>query len=184
MRYSPDGQWLAIGSHDNYVYIFETGGYKLKGKCWKHSGAVLGLDWSCDGRSLKTHGGEHDLLFWQVDETGKISQNTGGATGLKDERWNTYSTHFGWHVQGIFGGVIDFTHVNRVDRSPQPDGTFAVANDWGLVELFGNPNSEGAKSQKFRGHSEHVTNVKWNKAGNYLFSAGGYDQCIMQWKKL
>ena len=98
MRYSPDGKWLAIGSHDNYVYIYDTVRYTKKSRDWKHSGAVLGLDWSKDSTAIKTHGGEHDLLFWNVDQNGKISANTSGARGLKNEEWSTYSTHFGWHV--------------------------------------------------------------------------------------
>jgi WD40 repeat protein len=173
MRYSPDGNWLAIGSHDNFIYIYTTSDYSLVSKAQKHSSYIISLDWSLDSTAIKSTCGAYELLFWTVDH-GRITQNTGGASGLKDETWASYSTHFGWHVQGIYGGVIDYTHVNRVDRSPDQT-MFAIGNDWGLVEIFGNPNSESAKSKAYRGHSEHVTNVKWNKDGTYLFSTGGYD---------
>lgn len=73
------------------------------------------------------------------------------------------------------------THVNCVDRSKNLK-YFAVGNDWGNVVLFNNPNGEGAKGAKYRGHSEHVTNVKWCDNDEYLISTGGYDQTIMQWK--
>jgi WD40 repeat protein len=115
-----------------------------------------------------------------VDASGKIQQNPSGATEYKDEKWATFSTVFGWPVQGIFEGNIDYTHVNRVERSPD-DRFFAVGNDYGLVALFNNPNGEGAKAKSYRAHSEHVTNVKWTNT--HVFSAGGYDQCIMQWRK-
>jgi microtubule-associated protein-like 6 len=82
----------------------------------------------------------------------------------------------------VFGGVIDYTHVNRVARSPDSQ-VVAVGNDWGNVELFNFPNNEKSASKVFKGHSEHVVNVKWSANGQYLFSAGGYDQCIFQWKK-
>jgi len=52
------------------------------------------------------------------------------------------------------------------------------------VEVFRYPNADGAPSDAYRAHSEHVTNVKYRPDGSYLFSAGGYDQTIMQWKKL
>jgi WD40 repeat protein len=146
----------------------------------KHSSFITALDWSKDSKAIKTTSGDYELLFWTVDDNGKIEQNTSGASELKDETWETYSTPFGWHVQGVFGGVVDYTHVNRVDRDPE-ERLVAIGNDWGLVEVFNFPNGEGAKSQQFRGHSEHVTNVKWS--ADYVFSAGGYDQCIMQWRK-
>ena len=71
------------------------------------------------------------------------------------------------------------TYVNRVERSPC--GNYVViGNDWGLVEVYGYPNSKGARSRTFRGHSEHVTNVK--NSGTNIYSAGGYDNTVMIWK--
>jgi WD40 repeat protein len=29
MRYSPDGKWLALGNHDNFIYIYDAEHYKL-----------------------------------------------------------------------------------------------------------------------------------------------------------
>ena len=180
MHYSPDNSKLAVGSHDNLVYIYDVGqGYTLLHTLRGHSSFITALDWSVDGSAMHTTCGAYELLFWNV-ETGK--QETAGATKFADEQWHQWSTPLGWPVKGIFGTVIDYTHINRVHRSP--DGTMVtVGNDWGLVETFGFPNAEGAKSVAYRGHSSHVTNVKWNQNASYVFSAGGYDQCVMQWKK-
>jgi len=41
---------------------------------------------------------------------------TNGATMTKDETWSTYTTKFGWYVNGIFP-IPDGSHVNGVDRS-------------------------------------------------------------------
>ena len=35
----------------------------------------------------------------------------------------------------------------------------------------------------YRGHSEHVVRAKFSDDDTFLFSIGGYDQTIMQWKK-
>ena len=32
------------------------------------------------------------------------------------------------------------------------------------------------------GHSSHVTNVKFDRDDEYLYSTGGEDQSVMQWK--
>jgi hypothetical protein len=50
-------------------------------------------------------------------------------------------------------------YVNTAHRSHN-QRLFAVDNDFGLVELFDNPNGAGAKSATFKLHSEHVTNVR------------------------
>lgn len=61
----------------------------------------------------------------------------------------------------------------------------AVGDDYGLVTLFRNPCRKGSVPRSFRGHSEHVVRVKFGRGAleNYLFSVGGYDQTVMQWKK-
>ena len=33
----------------------------------------------------------------------------------------------------------------------------------------------------YRGHSVHVTNVKFTSDGKKMLSIGGLDRCIMQW---
>lgn len=58
----------------------------------------------------------------------------------------------------------------------------ATGDDYGLVCLFRNPAREGHESSKFMGHSEHVTTVKFSQNGDYLWSAGGQDQTVIQWK--
>jgi len=58
----------------------------------------------------------------------------------------------------------------------------ASGDDWGLVCVYNNPIRDKHKGNKYRGHSEHVTNVKFGQGGKYLFSAGGQDQTTIQWK--
>lgn len=181
MKYSPNGKWLAVGSHDDHIYIYDTTNYKLKSKKHKHHSFLTALDWSRDSQSLHSTSGDYELLYWNISDLGKLTQIPSGATEFRDEPWETYSTHFGWPVQGIFGGIIDYTHVNRVDRS-RDSKFYALGNDYGQVEIFHHPNREGSKSKQFRAHSEHVTNVKWSQDNKYVWSTGGYDQCLMQWK--
>ena len=178
MSYSPDSKYLAVGSHDNFIYVYNVPNYNVKCRLAGHSSFIIALDWSVDSNSLHSNCGAYELLFWDVT-SGR--QNKSGATGLRDEQWATWTAKLGWPVQGIFEGVVDMTHVNTVDMNRQRD-LVAVGNDWGNVVVFRFPNGEGAKGKSFKGHSEHVTNVKWNLNDEYLFSAGGYDQTIMQWK--
>lgn len=101
----------------------------------------------------------------------------------------------GWPVQGIYPLTTDGTYINSVDRSnfsifsttfksdQKSPYLLAVGNDSGKVCLYNYPCTiKGSNFVEGRGHSSHVTNVRWNSDDNYLISTGGEDQCIMYWR--
>jgi WD40 repeat protein len=179
LRYSPDGTKLAVGSHDNNIYIYETSSYKLLGKLTKHNSFIVSLDWSQDGSYIRSICGAHELLFFTVDN---FSQDPNGASNTKGTDWATNTAKYGWLVEGIFPSGTDGTHINGVDFSK--DGQLiATGDDYGLVNIFRNPCRTGHKPISLRGHSEHVVRVQFHKNDQYLFSVGGYDQTLMQWKR-
>jgi WD40 repeat protein len=96
-------------------------------------------------------------------------------------KWATESCKFGWCVANVFPSGTDGTHINHMDRSSD-DTLLATGDDYGLVNLFNFPCRNKAKCVSLRGHSEHVTKVRFTDDKSYLFSAGGYDQTILQWK--
>jgi WD40 repeat protein len=57
MEYSPDNRFLAVGAHDDCIYIYKIsteGKYSLHYKIeYMHSSAVTALDWSKDSRYLR-----------------------------------------------------------------------------------------------------------------------------------
>ncbi|KAE8586678.1 hypothetical protein XENTR_v10021729 [Xenopus tropicalis] len=67
MCYSPDGNFLAIGSHDNYIYIYavnENGRkYSRIGKCSGHSSFITHLDWSINSQYLMSNSGDYEILY-------------------------------------------------------------------------------------------------------------------------
>jgi WD40 repeat protein len=74
MRYSPNGKWLAVGSHDNKVYILDTAAkYAKKGQATKSSSYITALDWSLDGNAFRTTDGSYELLYYSVAADGKVT---------------------------------------------------------------------------------------------------------------
>ena len=185
IKFSPGGDKLAVGSHDNFVDIYTVPGLKRKGVCKGHSSFITHLDWSVDGSALHTNCGAYELLFWNGD-TG--AQVTGGATAYKDEEWASWTLVIGWPVQGIYPPVSDGTDINAVCRSVQKFGNdeyqlIATADDFGLVKVYRYPClKKGAQGVLGKGHSSHVTNLRFTPNGQYLISTGGDDQCVMQWR--
>ena len=178
MQYSPDGRLLAVGSHDNTIYILETRAYSCKYKCKGHHSYVLGIDFSADSTVMQSVSGDYELLFWDC-QTGKQITS---PTEVRDVRWATFTCKLGWPVQGIWPANADGTDVNSVDRSP--DGTLLVSgDDFSRVKLFRYPcTREKAEFKAYNGHPEHVVRVRFSSDGKYVFSVGGLDKAILQFE--
>ena len=85
IKFSPDGRTLAIGAHDNNVYLFNVNqNYKKKGKFAKHSAAILHFDFTKDGKYMQTNCNAYELLFC---DTTNGQQITKGATMFAEEKW-------------------------------------------------------------------------------------------------
>lgn len=181
-EYSPCGKYLAIGSHDTNVYIYDVdGGYACLGKCTKHNATVTALDWSCDSTYIRSVCNGYEILFFTIPD---CSQDGSGASNTKAMEWASHHVKFGWLVTGIFPREVSGDHINGVDMNE--DGTLvSTGDDFGLVNIFNNPARKGVRPRSFRGHSEHVVRVKFGRGSlnQYLFSVGGYDQTVMQWLK-
>ena len=75
----------------------------------------------------------------------------------------------------------DGTDINATCRSKKGDA-IVTGDDFGMVKLFAYPCPEGSTGKEYRGHSAHVTNVRFNHDNEYLISIGGGDTAIFQWK--
>lgn len=58
----------------------------------------------------------------------------------------------------------------------------ATGDDWGFVNLYGNPTTKGAKCKAYRAHASHVVRVMFDSKDSHLYSIGGYDKTLMKWK--
>ena len=83
MKYSPDESMLAIGSHDNDIYIFNVKGnsYTLHGKLQAHKSFITNMDWSRDGNYIQSNCGAYELLFFDVKAKKQLQS---GATQFRD----------------------------------------------------------------------------------------------------
>jgi WD40 repeat protein len=72
MVYSPDGETLAVGSHDNNIYLLDTKKYDdkkatgakaiLKG----HSSFITSIDWDIESKYIRSNCGAYELLFFDT----------------------------------------------------------------------------------------------------------------------
>ncbi|KAL0970425.1 hypothetical protein UPYG_G00241770 [Umbra pygmaea] len=183
MRYSPDGSFLAVGSHDNFIYIYnvtESGRrYSRFGKCNGHSSFITHLDWSKDGKYIMSNSGDYEILYWDIAGGCKLLRNRYES---KDREWASYTCVLGFHVMGVWLEGSDGTDINALCRS-HSERLVAVADDFCKVHLFQYPCPKlKAPNHSYEGHGSHVTNVRFTHCDSHLLSMGGKDTCILQWK--
>jgi len=123
----------------------------------------------------------YELLFFDIPA---CTQDTNGRDNTVDTVWQSHHAKFGWCVDGIFPRGADGSDINGVDMNTEQT-LVTCGNDFGLVNLFRNPARKGVCPRSYRGHSEHVVRVAFGRGdlSDYIFSVGGYDQAVMQWKK-
>lgn len=82
MAYSPCGRMLAVGSHDNYIYVVDTKSYsdKKPRRLTGHSSFITSLDWSIDSRWIRSNCGAYELLFYDVTSKPGKERDPSGAS--------------------------------------------------------------------------------------------------------
>lgn len=185
VRYSPDGSYLAIGSHDNMIYIYSVSSCGTKssrfGRCMGHSSFITHLDWSKDGNFIMSNSGDYEILYWDVAGGCKLLRNRYES---RDREWATYTCVLGFHVYGVWPDGSDGTDINSLCRSHN-ERVVAVADDFCKVHLFQYPCARAkAPSRMYSGHGSHVTSVRFTHDDSFLVSLGGKDASIFQWRVL
>ncbi|XP_037373596.1 echinoderm microtubule-associated protein-like 3 isoform X3 [Talpa occidentalis] len=185
VRYSPDGLYLAIGSHDNMIYIYSVSSDGAKssrfGRCVGHSSFITHLDWSKDGNFIMSNSGDYEILYWDVTGGCKLLRNRYDS---RDREWATYTCVLGFHVYGVWPDGSDGTDINSLCRSHN-ERVVAVADDFCKVHLFQYPCARAkAPSLVYGGHGSHVTSVRFTHDDSHLISLGGKDASIFQWRVL
>ncbi|XP_041509768.1 echinoderm microtubule-associated protein-like 2 isoform X1 [Microtus oregoni] len=182
VSFSPDGAYLAVGSHDNLVYVYtvDQGGRKVSrlGKCSGHSSFITHLDWAQDSTCFVTNSGDYEILYWDAATCKQITS----ADAVRNVEWATATCVLGFGVFGIWPEGADGTDINAVARSH--DGKLlASADDFGKVHLFSYPCCQPrALSHKYGGHSSHVTNVAFLWDDSMALTTGGKDTSVLQWR--
>lgn len=80
---------------------------------------------------------------------------------MKDEKWATWTSKFGWMVQGVFQDV-DYSTINSVCRD-NSESLVATGGDDQTVKLHKYPViAPKQKYKEYIGHSSHVTRVRFS----------------------
>ena len=103
------------------------------------------------------------------------------AADLKDEEWNSFTTPMRWGTQGMWH-ENDRRSVNAGATSP--DGRLvAIVDESGDLQVFKHPCvDKAAACVKISSHATHATCVRFSCDGKKLYTVGGRDRLLMQFK--
>ena len=103
------------------------------------------------------------------------------AADLKDEEWHSFTCPMRWGTQGMWHDT-DRRHVNASDVSS--DGRLvAMVDESGELAVYKHPCVDsGSRPVGVDAHACHVTCARFSCDGKYLFTVGGRDRTMMQWK--
>ena len=91
IAYSPDGKWLAFGTHENKVIVYETdpsGKYTPKGHLAGNSSYIMALDWTDDSTFIRTNSGAYEYLFYKIPD---MKQDPSKYKVFIKYRWRYYN---------------------------------------------------------------------------------------------
>uniref|UniRef100_A0A7S2WGC3 EML-like second beta-propeller domain-containing protein n=2 Tax=Rhizochromulina marina TaxID=1034831 RepID=A0A7S2WGC3_9STRA len=179
VRYSPDGRKLAAGFHDSLIRIYDaknpTKPYCALRQLAGHSAVVNHLDWSADSSLLQSNSAAYEVLTWDMSRSRNIQENG-------DTVWHSWGRILGFPVMGIFMEGWDGTDINAIHQST--DGQLLViGDDYGNISLVNAPCIvRHAPRRAYRGHCSHVMDVQFSVNDRRVFSAGGRDCGLLQFK--
>eukprot|EP01013_Petalomonas_cantuscygni_P023165 TRINITY_DN44547_c0_g1_i1.p1 TRINITY_DN44547_c0_g1~~TRINITY_DN44547_c0_g1_i1.p1 ORF type:complete len:774 (+),score=199.39 TRINITY_DN44547_c0_g1_i1:122-2443(+) len=193
IRYSPCGQYVAAGtgSRDRSVLIFSvdrnTGALALTARGAGPTSTVLHIDWAVDSSVMCIDTQAYELMYFEP--SGKYRPD---ARTFKDTPMATQTCVLGFSVQGIWPKHSNGTDVNNCAKS-RSGQLLATCDDFGFVNVYQYPcigsglDSRGKLKRRpaasiGEAHSEHVTNVGFSSGDKWVMSAGGADNCVMQWR--
>ena len=177
LKYSPNGLYLAVGSYDNFIDIYDVSkDYGRVGVAKGHSSYVRHLDWSADSTILQRNSGKMEILFWDMPSGKQIME----PADTRNTEWCTWTSVAGWPVQGIWPKFSNGRDIICLDRS-HTQTCICTGDNYGMINMFMCPCHKGCARRVFTGHSSRVLNLRFAFDDTYLISVGD-DMSILQWR--
>ncbi|CAI2385065.1 unnamed protein product [Moneuplotes crassus] len=205
LEYSPDLKYLAVACYDCNIYIYkcEDKEYKLHKTLEKNPGGVFALDWELGGDYIRANCTNDEIVYWLVDSAKQIYD----YKKIRDLNWDSHNCKLTWETKAVFpyGHKEDYINCCCTDRDKE---VIATGDDDAFIRIHSmcclkahaaemsvecskyiesqDPPCRKNKEfiHKYRAHAGYIGRVCFDHDGTYLFSLGGNDKTLIQWKSV
>ncbi|KAJ6235651.1 hypothetical protein M0813_28484 [Anaeramoeba flamelloides] len=181
VKFSKNSKFFAAASTDTFIDLFQVkpnGKWVHLGTMGGHTGLINGIDFSTQNDYIQSSGYENKLLYHSMENCKR--ENSKDA--MADIEWSSWTSIFGWPVNGIFKGTSSLSDINSCHRSNDQQ-LLATSDIYGMISIYNYPCvSNKHKSIKFSGHYKSVSKVRFTCDDNWLISIGQNDDSIFVWK--
>lgn len=127
---------------------------------------------------MRSNSSALELCFWDLATRKELPPGQ-----QRDKAWSSSSCHLSWTTQGLVPPGGNWASITSVDRSR--DLQLLAAGSWGGdISLGRCPALPG--SQRVHGGVGHgggpVGGVRFSCSGHYVWSVGGRDMALLQWR--
>lgn len=171
VKFSPDGTKLAIAYAPpiSKIYFYDVNTKKDVGKpCTGSPSRMTSIDFNRSGDMIHVNSTGYEILFWSTKGGSRE-----GHSKFKGDDMATLTSRFSWATLGIWPACSDGSDINSVDRSNSKQ-YLVTGDDFSKVKIFDFPATQEKQiNTSYKGHSSHVTCVKWSFDDRYIISTGG-----------
>lgn len=205
LEYSPDSKFLAVWSYDKNIYIYKCGKkvYRLHKTLEKHPGGVFTLDWDISGDYIRSNCTNDEITYWDIENSKKISN----LKEVKDLQWESNNWKLTWETKAVFPHGYRPDYINcwcignkgKLIATGDDDAivrihptcclkahSSEITDECAKYLLDKNPPCMRNKEfvDKYRAHAGYIGRICFDHEGRYLFSLGGNDKTLIQWKSV
>jgi WD40 repeat protein len=198
VSWSPDGRWIATGSGDSFVRVWNAETGELEQRLSGHTGEVITVDWGPDSRRLVSGGSDGTARVWEVDEAeGRevfrlakqpTQLGTLAAFSPDGERVLTGDIGIGavqiWDLslQGDAEVMnLPTDHLAPVDVDTLPDGRIVASDRDGSVSVWRTDGTHEATIGPGGGSSEPVWRIATSPEGGRIATVRKSSGVVSAW---